>query len=303
MCGLDTDCGSFADGIEITGYQRRSGEQVLLQVNNVGLKYFETAGMRLTEGRDFDPHDGEQAPKVAIINEEMARRYFANRSGLGQSFGYLKADTEIIGVVRDARVTNVAEQAVPMVYYPMDQDVAYAGNLDVRVVGDPGRMKEPIRRIIAEVDPSLPVRRVAAVAEQIDDSLTPARLVVYLTSAFGLLALALACVGVYGVMSYAVMRRTAELGIRMALGAPASNVLWMVLRDSLVVVVIGLALGLPLVLACSRFLSGVLFGLSPNDPTTLFSASLVLAVVVIFAGYLPALRAARIDPMVAPRYE
>jgi ABC-type antimicrobial peptide transport system permease subunit len=119
-------------------------------------------------------------------------------------------------------------------------------------------MKEPIRRIIAEVDPNLPVRRIATVAEQIDDSLTPARLVVYLTSAFGLLALALACVGVYGVMSYGVMRRTAELGIRMALGAPGSNVLWMVLRDSLVVVVIGLALGLPVVLACSRFLSGVL---------------------------------------------
>jgi hypothetical protein len=127
MCGLETGCGSFADGIEITGYQRRSGEQILLQVNNVGLKYFETAGMRLVEGRDFDPHDGERALRVAIINEEMARRYFANRSALGQRFGYPKADTEIIGVVRDARVTNVAEQAVPMVYYPMDQDVPTPG--------------------------------------------------------------------------------------------------------------------------------------------------------------------------------
>lgn len=303
MCGLDSNCDSFEDGVEISGYQRRSGEQILLQVNCVGLKYFETAGMRLVEGRDFGPRDEERAPKVAIVNQEMARRYFANRSALGQRFGYRTPDVEIIGVVRDGRVTNVASRAVPMVYYPMDQNVAYAGNLDVRVAGNPGSMKEPVRRAIAEVDPDLPVRRIATVAEQIDDNLDPARAVVYLTSAFGFLALALACVGVYGVMSYAVMRRTAELGIRMALGASGSNVLWIVLRDALVVLAIGLALGLPAVLACSRFLSGMLFGLSASDPATFFSASLVLAAVVICAGYLPALRAARINPMVALRHE
>jgi predicted permease len=303
MCGLDTDCGDFADGIEITGYQRRSGEQVLLQVNNVGLKYFETVGMKLLEGRDFDARDSGTAHKVAIINQAMARRYFANRNPLGQRFGSGKPETEIIGVVRDARVTNVADPPVPMVYYPMAQGLAYAESIDVRSTADPRWVETAVRKAVAEIDPNLPVRRVATLGEQIDNNLTMGRLVTYLTSAFGLLALALGCVGLYGVMSYAVARRTAELGIRMALGAPRSSVLWMVLRESLAVVAFGLAAGLPLTLAGSRLLSGMVFGLAPNDPGTLLMAASVLVVVAAFAGYLPALRASRIDPTVALRYE
>jgi ABC-type antimicrobial peptide transport system permease subunit len=139
--------------------------------------------------------------------------------------------------------------------------------------------------------------------DQISSSVNLDRLVAYLTSAFGVLALALACVGLYGVMSYAVARRTAELGIRMALGAPRSQVLWMVLRESLMLVGLGMAVGLPLVLMASRFLKGMLFGLAPNDSATVMSAIVLLAAVAAIAGYLPALRASRIEPLVALRYE
>jgi len=291
------------DGVIISGYQRRPGEQVLLQSNWVGPKYFSTVGMPVVAGRELDAPDTERAPKVAVINEAMARRYFANRSPLAERFGYATPNVEIVGVVRDARVTNVRDAAVPMAYYAMQQWTNYSNNIDVRAVGDPRWIVGEVRKAVHEADPNLPLNRVATMTEQISDSVNMERLVAYLTSAFGILALALASVGLYGVMSYAVSRRTAELGIRMALGAHPSQVLWMVLRESLVLVGLGVALGLPLVFAASRFLKGMLFGLAPGDSATVVSAILVLVTVAAVAGYLPALRASRIEPLVALRYE
>jgi predicted permease len=310
-CGLVSGCRSFMDGIEISGYQRRPGEQVLLQSNWVGPKYFSTVGMPLLAGRELDVRDSEKAPKVAVINEAMARRYFANRNPLGERFGYPKewaaivddAKTEIVGVVRDARVTSVRDAAVPMAYYARQQSMDYSNNIDVRAVGDPRWIVGEVRKAVHEVDPSLPVNRVSTMTEQISDSVNMERLVAYLTSAFGILSLVLASVGLYGVMSYAVSRRTSELGIRMALGAYPSQVLWMVLRESLVLVALGVACGLPLVFAASRFLKGMLFGLAPGDSTTVLSAILILVAVAAIASYLPALRASRIEPTVALRYE
>jgi predicted permease len=302
-CGLANGCVSFMDGINISGYQRRPGEQVLIQSNWVGPRYFTTVGMRIVAGRELDTRDTGHAPKVAVINEAMARRYFANRNPLGERFGYVNANTEIVGVVRDARVTYVRDAAVPMAYYAMEQSKNYSHNIDVRSAGDPAWIATQVRGAVAEVAPSLPIIKVATLSDQISSSVNLERLVVYLTSAFGVLALALACVGLYGVMSYAVSRRTAELGIRMALGAPRRQVLWMVMRESLMLVGLGVAVGLPLVLMASRFLKGMLFGLAPNDSATVLSAILVLVTVAAIAGYLPALRASRIEPLVALRYE
>jgi predicted permease len=302
-CGLASGCVSFMDGINIGGYQRRPGEQVLLQSNWVGPKYFSTVGMKILAGRELDARDTKQAPKVAVINEAMARRYFANRNPLGECFGYGKPGIEIVGVVRDARVTYMWDAAVPMAYYAMQQWTNYSDNIDVRAAGDPRWIAGEVRNAVREVDPNLPVNRVATMNEQISSNVSLARLGAYLTSAFGILALALASVGLYGVMSYAVARRTAELGIRMALGARSSQVLWMVLRESLGLVGLGVAFGLPLVLIASRFLKGMLFGLAPNDSATVISAILILVAVAAIASYLPALRASRIDPTVALRYE
>jgi ABC-type antimicrobial peptide transport system permease subunit len=190
-----------------------------------------------------------------------------------------------------------------MAYYAMQQWKNYSNNIDVRAVGDPRGIVGEVRKAVHEADPSLPINRVATMTEQISDSVNMERLVAYLTSAFGILALALASVGLYGVMSYAVSRRTAELGIRMALGAHSSQVLWMVLRGSLGLVALGIAIGLPLVLAVTRFLKGMLFGLAPNDFASVVSAILVLVTVATVAGYLPARRASRIEPLAALRYE
>jgi predicted permease len=302
-CGLASGCKSFMDGLNIGGYQRRPGEQVLLQSNFVGPKYFTTVGMQMLVGRELDARDSERAPKVAVINEAMARRYFANRSPVGERFGYGKPNIEIVGVVRDARVTNVRDAAVAMAYYAMQQWKNYSDNIDVRAAGDPRWIVGEVRRAVREVDPNLPVNRVNTMTEQIGASLNQEWLVAYLTSAFGILSLVLASVGLYGVMSYAVARRTAELGIRIALGAHPAQVLWMVLRESLVLVGLGVMFGLPLVFATSRFLKGMLFGLAPNDSATVVSAMLALVAVAAVASYLPALRASRIEPTVALRYE
>jgi ABC-type antimicrobial peptide transport system permease subunit len=173
----------------------------------------------------------------------------------------------------------------------------------VRTAGDPQWILAEVTKTIARVEPNLPVERVTTLDEQVSGNLNQERLVAQLASGFGALALGLACFGLYGVMSYAVARRTSELGIRIALGAPRSHVLWMVFRESLGLVLAGLALGLPLVLAVSRLISGMLFGISANDPATLAVAAIVLTVVAAVSGYVPAWRASHVDPLVALRYE
>ncbi len=288
MCGLVSGCRSRSDA-KISGYESSPGEDVLVQENRVGDGYFSTVGMRLLEGRDFNRQDTQGSPLVAIVNEAMVRRYFQGRGAIGQRFGYDEPDVEIVGVVQDARVNSVQEAAVPMAFYPLQQRPVFAGTLDVRTAGDPQWIVAEVTKTVAAVDPNLPVERVTTIEEQVSGDLNQERLVAQLTSTFGLLALGLACFGLYGVMSYAVARRTSELGLRMALGAPRSHVLWMVFRESLWLVLAGLALGLPLVLAASRLIAGMLFQVSANDPATLAAATVVLMIVAAIAGYVPAL--------------
>jgi predicted permease len=302
MCGLASGCQTTSD-IVVDGYQARAGEDLHIQENRVSPGYFATTGMRIVEGRAFDDHDTELAPKVAIVNRALVQRFFPDQRALGRRFGYDKPDTEIVGVVEDARVNRVQQPAVPMAFYPIAQDIVDAGVLDVRAAGDPRSMITEVRRAVTDVDSNLPIDRVTILSEQVASGLNQERLVAGLTSIFGLLALGLACFGLFGVMSYAVAGRTTEFGIRMALGAQQSGVLAAVFRESLMVVACGLAAGIPAVLASSRLLGDLLFGVDPTDPTTVSFAAMLLVGVAALASVVPAWRASRVDPMVALRCE
>ena len=190
-----------------------------------------------------------------------------------------------------------------MAFYPLAQMPVDATALDVRAAGDPRSIVTEVRRAVASVDASLPIDRVTILSEQVTRGLRQERLIAGLASIFGILALGLACVGLFGVMSYAVSRRTTEFGIRMALGAQQSQVLRSVFRESLAIVTYGLAAGIPAALIASLFLSDLVFGVSPGDPTTVSIAALLLAAVAALASLLPAWRASRVDPMVALRCE
>lgn len=301
--GLAAGFHSSSDGLQFTGYQSRPDEQMRMMGNRVTLNYFATVGMRLMAGRDFNAGDTDKSPKVAIINQAAARRYFAGRSPLGERFGGGTPDTLIVGVVADARTASVQEEPEPMAFYPMAQKPARASSLDVRAAGDPKTLAADVRTAIAQVAPDLPIVRVRTMTEQVDSNLVQERLLARLTTVFGGLALGLACFGLYGVMSYAVSRRTSELGVRMALGATPAGVLAMVFRESLGLVLAGLAVGLPLVILAGRQLSKILFRVNTSDPKTLAIAAVSLLAAAALAGYLPAWRASRVDPLVALRNE
>jgi ABC-type antimicrobial peptide transport system permease subunit len=233
----------------------------------------------------------------------MARKYFANRNPLGQRFGDEVLETEIVGVVRDARVNRVREQAIPMAYYPLQGNVVYAGSIDIRAAGDPSAIAAGVRNALHEVAPDLPINRITPLALQVERSLSPERMGSVVTSAFGMLALGLACFGLYGVMSYAVSRRTSEIGVRMALGARPANVLWAILKEALILIALGLAVGVPVVIFASRSLAALLYGIQPNDPLTLFTTMFILIAVAVFAALWPAWRASRVNPVAALRHE
>ena len=304
MCGAMTGCSSFADGMQVEGYTPQPGEQVMLQENRIGPKYFSTLGMTISAGRGIEPRDTATNVRFAVINESMARKYFKGRDPIGRRFGYDKPDEiEIVGVVRDAHFNSVRQAAVPMAFYPLTEMPGFVGSIHVRASGDPSQIDAAVRRAMHELEPRLPVDRVTTIATLAASTLRQERLIARLTTTVGLMALALASLGLYGLMAYAVKQRTAELGVRFALGAPRPRVLWMVFRESLMLVAIGLGIGVPLVLAASRLIGPMLFDVSPNDPTVVSVAIVVLVAVGALSSYLPALRASRVDPLVALREE
>jgi hypothetical protein len=267
--------------------------------------------MRLVAGRDLDARDKAPCvrdtatcgPAAAIVNEAMVRRFFPDRDAIGQRFGYGAQNIEIVGIVQDARVKAVQEAPAPMAYYPLQRSDVHASVLEIATVGDPARLIVDARRALQEVEPGLPIGAVRTLAEQVSRGIDQERFVAGLTAVFGVLALGLASFGLFGVMSYTVARRTPELGVRLALGARPVHVLWMVFRESLLLVLVGLGAGLPLVFAASRAIAGMLAGPGGADPTTIAGATAVLLVVACTAGFFPAWRASRVDPMVALRHE
>jgi predicted permease len=306
MCGLASGCRDISD-LRIVGYDARPGEQVLVQENYVGTEYFSTVGMRLLSGRNFSDRDSKDGASVAIVSESMARRYFPAGNAIGHRFGYTDIDakpgTEIVGIVEDARVNSVRDEPPLMAYYPIRQGTVYGGSLEVRVTGDPAARVSEIRKAVMGVEPDLPIERITVLSEQVSGNLRQDRLIMWLTSAFGLLALGLGCFGLYGVMSYAVARRIGELGIRLALGAAESGLFRMVFGESLALIGAGLALGVPCIFAVARLVSGILFDVRANDPVLVGLAALALSATAALTAYFPARRASQISPVAALRYE
>jgi predicted permease len=276
--------------------------------NMVGPNFFATSGTPLLMGREFSAHDRAGAPLVAIVNEAFAREYFPGQNPLGQRFGdegpKSAGKYEIIGVVKDARHTSLRFPPYPTIFQSLWQSgrsPAYV--LHVRVMEDPGMMAASIRRSVQNIDPGLVVYGVRTMTEQISGTLLQERTFATLCALFGALALGLCSVGLYGITSHSVTRRTKEIGIRMALGAPRREVLWLFLRETLLLVAIGGMIGIPAALACMKLFQSRLFGLTPSDPSSLLIALVALAGVAAAACLLPARRATKVDPMVALRYE
>jgi predicted permease len=281
--------------------------------NAVGPGYFATMALPILDGHGFAPQDTSTSPRVAVINETMARSLFPGSSAVGKRFGMSggehNKDIEVIGVVPDSKYFSLDEEPRAIAYYPYTQYSPdwgiglYLGDFQVRSMGDSRAVISGVRESIAEVNPNTPVVNVQTLAERVDDSVSSRQLVALLSGFFGLLAVFLACIGIYGLTSFSVNRRTNEIGIRMALGASQTDVLSMVMSDVVTLVVIGLAIGVPVALATDRWIASLLFGLKPADPLTLAAAAAFLLGVAALAGFLPARRAMRVDPMVALRYE
>jgi predicted permease len=283
------------------------GQSRSLRNNIVGPDFFTVMGIPFVQGRTFGPQDTAKSQKVAVVSESMARKFFPDGSPIGKRFGLGRPETpediEVIGVVKDAKYGNLKEEFRPMAFYPHSQKPDMLGNFVVRFSGPASTVVPQIRQVITQTNRNLPVDDVVSLSEHIGRSLVQQKLVARLASFFGLLALLLASVGLYGVMSYGVARRTNEIGIRMALGARGRSVLWLVLREALVLVVIGLVIGLIAATMVTKTAASLLYELKPNDPLTIALATLLLATVAVLAGYFPARRAARVDPMIALREE
>ena len=282
------------------------GQSRSVKQNVVGTDYFTAMGIPLVAGRVFGPQDTQQAPKVTIISEALARRFFPNGSALGKRFSKnadFRDELEVIGVVKDAKYGSLTEELRPMAYYPHGQRPDPLDNFVVRFSGTPESVIPQIRQAISQVNQNLPIDNVTPLSVHVGRTLAQQQLVARLATFFGLLALLLACIGLYGVLSYGVARRTNEIGIRMALGAHSGNVLWLIMREALVLVFAGVLLGLISAVFATKLAESLLFNLKPTDPLTLASAALLLTLVAALAGYLPARKAARVDPMVALRDE
>jgi predicted permease len=297
------------NGITVPGYTPTPKENMSVQVLPVGTDFLSTMRITLLQGRDLTAHDDENAPKVGLINQTMARKYWAGRNPVGQHFKMGKLDLEVVGVVQDAKYTSLRGETSPVVYHPYAQDMDSMPHMhfEARTAGDATALIPAVRQAVRSIDSSLPLFDVLTQTQQIDELLLQERLFARLTGFFGALALLLVCVGLYGIMSYAVARRTNEIGIRMALGAQRANILGMVLREVLLLVGIGVVLGVAGSFATARLaeatVSGLLFGLKINDATVIIFAAAVLVAVATLAGWVPARRASRVDPMVALRYE
>ncbi|MGA8599662.1 MAG: ABC transporter permease [Bryobacteraceae bacterium] len=274
--------------------------------NRVGAQYFDVLGIPLVAGRGFRPQDTPQSPPIAVVNETFARRLFPNVSPLGRQFAFSEHDHwEIVGVVKDAKYESVREAPVGMFYFYNGQDSGMDGynELVVRAQGRPEALIGEIRGAVSAENPNLAISHVTTLAESVDHSLGEEKLLAKLAGFFGLLALLLASIGLYGMIAYSVARRTNEIGIRMALGARPANILRAVLRESLGVVLFGLAIGLPAALACGGLVSSQLYDVKASDPATIAGAAIVLLLTALAASFLPARRAALIDPLVALREE
>jgi predicted permease len=294
---------AWIDGTDATQAQNTS-------LSRVGSNYFNTLQIPLLAGRDFDARDKVGATKVAIVNETFARKFLNGANPVGHRFwieatpGSPNTPYEIVGLVRDTKYRELREEFRPIVYYATAQNdgAGPGGRVLIRSRLPQAAMIAAVKNVLDEINPAITVN-FQGFKPLIEATILRERLIATLSDFFGVLALLLACIGLYGILSYGVASRTNEIGIRMALGAQRLDVFWLILREALVLVIVGVVVGLPIIFAVTRLASTLLFGLTPTDPVSLSLAGLLLLAVAMVAGYLPSRRATKVDPMVALRCE
>ncbi len=305
--------------ISLPGYVQRPDEDMDVEHLTVTAEYLSTVGLHLLAGRPLLPTDRAGTPRVAVVNQAMVRRFLPPGSPVGRRFGFggpeHANEIEIVGLVKDGKVHNLGEKTPPLVFLPTaqipatEQEQAVLRDLELRLepggqgAGAAGWVATQLRHAVAEVEPNLPVLEVRTMSEQLSLSLARERAVARLTGFFGGLALLLAAIGLYGVVSFGVERRTGEIGLRMALGAARGEVLGLVMREALLLVAVGVAAGLVAAWMLAQLAAGDLFGVGAHDPATLLGATAALVLVALVAGFLPARRAAGVEPTEALRYE
>lgn len=294
-----------SDSVSIENAPASSGHGA--EINVVAPGFFRTLEIPVLLGRTFDQRDSAGSPRVAVVNQLFAKTHFGVSSPIGHRLWVGRANSgepiEIVGMTRDAKYTDLRSPTRPAVYVPFQQDVPGQANFEVRTVGDALALAPAVRQAVRDIDPSLPLFEVKSQTDQAQESMARETMFARVSTLFGSIAVLLAAIGLYGTMSYAVVRRTAEIGVRMALGAERGAVVRMVLRDAVALAGIGVAIGIPAALAVvhvsRQVLEQLLFGLGPKDPLALGGAAAILLFVAILAGVLPARRASRVDPMVA----
>jgi predicted permease len=286
--------------------EEKQAQPVQVGFNIVTPGYFHTIGISIMRGRDFSQSDRVGTTPVAMINEEMVRRFYSGRDPIGHSFVLQwnpATVVEVVGVVKDGKFRNYRAAFEPTVYVPLAQRYNMQMNLEVRARGNLANMLASIRREVLALDPGLPPVGAKTLKAHFDNALAQERLSAFVLTCLGVLALALAAIGIYGVLAYSVARRTKEIGIRMALGAQASTVQAEVLGGVLWIVGLGLGIGIVAALSLAKLVNSLLYGLSPADPVVFATAIAVLVLAALIAAMIPARRAARIDPWRALRYE
>jgi len=323
--------GSWSSNIMLEGYTPAPKEDMVSILNRVSGQYFETVGISIVAGRAISPADTASSVKVAVVNETIAKKYFPHGNAIGRKLTIgidsVAGPWQIVGIARDTRSKNPRDtDPIRMTYFPLAQiepympvearpasdpkpavgeenQDRYANMILLRTTGDPAKVTADLRASVAAIDPNLPLLKITTIREQVWNLIANEELISTLTSIFSMLALILASIGLYGVMSYNVVQRTPEIGVRLALGARAESVLWMILRESLLLLTIGVGLGLPLTIAATRGIQHQLFGLSAVDPVTFAIAIVVVAGMTLLATWIPARKASRVDPLIALRYE
>jgi predicted permease len=296
------------NGITIEGYGAKPGEDMDPHFNAVTTGYFDTLRIHVIAGRDFISKDEFGAPAVAVVNQSFARRYFGTANPIGRKFGRgtdpgTPTNIEIVGVVNDTRYEGLRDEIPRLVYLCASQIPQFGLAVYVRTERAPQSAFQAIRGVMRDLDPGVPIINLKTLDVQMDESLVTERMIAMLSSIFGILATALAILGLYGVMAWMVARRAREIGIRIALGALTGNVVWLVMREVLMLVAAGIAFGLPAALGLTKLVQTQLYGIQANDPGSIVAATLLMALVAILAGYVPARRAAGFDPVRVLRYE